>query len=66
MMKIHTHIIFWLSHCLLLLLGLISIAHAEPIILKGDNPTPIALAPHYQVHIDSQHKLGIRWHFIAQ
>jgi len=42
-----------------MLLGFISIAQAEPIILKVDNPTPIALAPHYQLHIDSQHKLSI-------
>tara|TARA_R110001606_G_scaffold395213_1_gene567062 strand:+ start:50530 stop:52335 length:1806 start_codon:yes stop_codon:yes gene_type:complete len=42
-----------------MLLGPISIAHAEAVILKGDNPTPIALAPHYQLHIDSQHTLSI-------
>tara|TARA_R110002049_G_scaffold198806_3_gene368849 strand:- start:329 stop:2185 length:1857 start_codon:yes stop_codon:yes gene_type:complete len=59
MMTIQYQITFWLTHSLLLLLGLISIAHAEPIILKGDNPSPIALAPHYELHIDSQHKLSI-------
>ncbi len=59
MMKIRSHVTFWLSHCLLMLLGLMSIAHAEPIILKGDNPSPIELAPHYQLHIDSQNKLSI-------
>jgi diguanylate cyclase (GGDEF)-like protein len=59
MMKIQSHITFWLTHCILMLVGLISIAHAEPIILKGDNPNPIALAPHYQLHIDSQNRLNI-------
>jgi diguanylate cyclase (GGDEF)-like protein len=59
MMKIQSHITFWLTHSLLMLLGLISIAHAEPVILKGDNPSPIELAPHYQLHIDSQNKLSI-------
>lgn len=59
MMTIQSIITSWLTHCLLLLLGLISIAHAEPIILKGDNPNPIALTPHYQLHIDRQHKLSI-------
>lgn len=58
-MKIQSHVTFWLTHCLLMLLGIISIAHAEPVILKGDNHSPIALAPHYQLYIDSQNKLSI-------
>lgn len=52
-------IAFWLICCLLMLMGFVSIAHAEAITLKGDNPTPVALAPHYQIYIDNQHKLNI-------
>mgnify|MGYP003647094935 FL=1 len=59
MMAIQSHIIFWLTRCLLMLLGFISIAHAEPLILKGDNPSPIALSSHYQLHVDGQNKLSI-------
>ncbi|MFT7414211.1 MAG: hypothetical protein ACI9FO_000870 [Methylophagaceae bacterium] len=42
MMTTQSHISFWLTHCLLMLLGLISFAHAEPIVLERANPTPIA------------------------
>lgn len=59
MVKIQSRSNLWLTHCLFMLLGLVSIAHAETLILKGDNFTPLALAPHYQLHTDSQHTLSI-------
>jgi len=59
MMKIQYHISFWLSHCLFIILGLLSTAHADPIILKGDYPAPVPLTPHYQIYIDSQNKINI-------
>lgn len=58
-MMTQSYITHWLTLCLLMLLNLTAIVHAEPIIFKGDNPTPTALMPHYQLHIDSQHQLSI-------
>lgn len=58
-MTVQSRITVWLLSCLLMLMGLVSIAHAEAIILKGDNAKPVALAPHYQLYIDSEHKLTI-------
>lgn len=58
-MTIQSHINFWLILCLLMLLSFVSIVHAEPIELKDDNSTPLTLTPHYQLHIDDQHKLSI-------
>ena len=59
MMKILPHITSLLAFCFFTLFSLLSVAHAETVVLEGNNPNPIPLGPHYQVYVDDQHQLTI-------